>query len=208
MSTPIELKSEPTLRTESDYPFCPGCGHGPVLDALNAALVKLELEAHEVVIVSDIGCSGLSDQYFTTSAFHGLHGRSITYATGIKLMRPDLTVVVIMTPLVLVYELESLARLPAFTPSTWIGLLLLAFFHNYLSNILFLRALQHLDAIQTALCNYLITFFGVPIAAIWLGERLTPTAVAGGLLVLVGTILVTIGEAQHDAKEAAEAELR
>lgn len=96
MSTPIEILSNPTLRTEADYPFCPGCGHGPVLDALNAALVRKGLEPHEVVIVSDIGCSGLSDQYFTTSAFHGLHGRSITYATGIKLARPDLTVVVIM----------------------------------------------------------------------------------------------------------------
>jgi pyruvate/2-oxoacid:ferredoxin oxidoreductase beta subunit/Pyruvate/2-oxoacid:ferredoxin oxidoreductase gamma subunit len=92
----LELLPQPTLRTESDYPFCPGCGHGPVLDALNEALVNLELAPHEVVIVSDIGCSGLSDQYFTTSAFHGLHGRSITYATGIKLIRPDLTVVVIM----------------------------------------------------------------------------------------------------------------
>ena len=49
-----------------------------------------------MVIVSDIGCSGLSDQYFVTSAFHGLHGRSITYATGIKLARPDLDVVVVM----------------------------------------------------------------------------------------------------------------
>ncbi len=96
MSTPVEILPEPTLRTEKEYPFCPGCGHGPVLDALNKALVRLELEPHEVVIVSDIGCSGLSDQYFTTSAFHGLHGRSITYATGIKLVRPDLTVVVIM----------------------------------------------------------------------------------------------------------------
>ena len=96
MSTPIELLPNPTLRTEADYPFCPGCGHGPVLDALNAALVRLELAPHEVVIVSDIGCSGLSDQFFITSAFHGLHGRSITYATGIKLARPDLEVVVIM----------------------------------------------------------------------------------------------------------------
>ena len=49
-----------------------------------------------MVIVSDIGCAGLSDQYFSTSAFHGLHGRSITYATGIKLARPELTVIVIM----------------------------------------------------------------------------------------------------------------
>jgi len=96
MTTPIEILPKPTLRTEDDYPFCPGCGHGPVLDALNDALVKLGLAPHEVVIVSDIGCSGLSDQYFTTSAFHGLHGRSITYATGIKLQRPDLEVVVIM----------------------------------------------------------------------------------------------------------------
>ena len=49
-----------------------------------------------MVIVSDIGCSGLSDQYFATSAFHGLHGRSVTYATGIKLANPELTVIVIM----------------------------------------------------------------------------------------------------------------
>lgn len=96
MSTPISLVPGPSLRNEADYAFCPGCGHGPVLDALNEALVRLELAPHEVVIVSDIGCSGLSDQYFTTSAFHGLHGRSITYASGIKLARPELNVVVIM----------------------------------------------------------------------------------------------------------------
>ncbi len=96
MSTPISLTPYPTLRNEREYPFCPGCGHGSVLDSLNEALVRLELAPHEVVIVSDIGCSGLSDQYFTTSAFHGLHGRSITYATDIKLSRPELNVIVIM----------------------------------------------------------------------------------------------------------------
>jgi len=85
-----------TFRNETPYPFCPGCGHGPILDHLNAALVKLQLDPRQVVIVSDIGCSGLSDQYFDTSAFHGLHGRSITYATGIKLARPELTVIVVM----------------------------------------------------------------------------------------------------------------
>ena len=85
-----------TFRNDTPYPFCPGCGHHAVLDQLNAALVSLKLEPRKVVLVSDIGCSGLSDQYFSTSAFHGLHGRSITYATGIKLARPDLTVIVIM----------------------------------------------------------------------------------------------------------------
>lgn len=85
-----------TYRNQTPYPFCPGCGHGPILDHLNAALVKLQHDPRQVVIVSDIGCSGLSDQYFGTSAFHGLHGRSITYATGIKLARPELTVIVVM----------------------------------------------------------------------------------------------------------------
>jgi pyruvate/2-oxoacid:ferredoxin oxidoreductase beta subunit len=85
-----------TYRNEKPYPFCPGCGHGSILDTLNDALVSLGTDPSEVVIVSDIGCAGLSDQYFATSAFHGLHGRSITYATGIKLARPELTVIVIM----------------------------------------------------------------------------------------------------------------
>ena len=86
----------PSYRSERAYPFCPGCGHGPVLDALDRALVRLGRDPASVVIVSDIGCSGLSDQYFETSAFHGLHGRSITYASGIKLARPELEVIVIM----------------------------------------------------------------------------------------------------------------
>jgi pyruvate/2-oxoacid:ferredoxin oxidoreductase beta subunit len=78
------------------YPFCPGCGHTYVLDHLNAALVKLQLDARQTVIVTDIGCVGMSDQYFDVNAFHGLHGRAITYATGIKLANPDLNVIVLM----------------------------------------------------------------------------------------------------------------
>jgi 2-oxoglutarate ferredoxin oxidoreductase subunit beta len=81
---------------QAKYPFCPGCGHGMILDKLNAALVKLQLDPRQVVIVTDIGCSGLSDQYFNTNAFHGLHGRSVTYATGLKLANPELKVIVIM----------------------------------------------------------------------------------------------------------------
>jgi pyruvate/2-oxoacid:ferredoxin oxidoreductase beta subunit/Pyruvate/2-oxoacid:ferredoxin oxidoreductase gamma subunit len=49
-----------------------------------------------VVIVSDIGCSGLFDTFFNTHAFHGLHGRALTYAAGIKLAQPDLKVIVTM----------------------------------------------------------------------------------------------------------------
>jgi 2-oxoglutarate ferredoxin oxidoreductase subunit beta len=78
------------------YFFCPGCGHGMITDRLNATLVKLQLDPHKVVVVTDIGCSGLADKYFSTNAFHGLHGRSVTYATGIKLANPELKVIVLM----------------------------------------------------------------------------------------------------------------
>ncbi len=76
-------------------PFCPGCGHTPLIKALDKALVKLQLDPKEVVIVTDIGCIGLSCRYFITNAFHGLHGRSITYGCGLKLARPELKVIVL-----------------------------------------------------------------------------------------------------------------
>ena len=78
------------------YPFCAGCGHGKILDQLDAALVELRFDPKQVVIVTDIGCCGLSDRFFVTNAFHGLHGRSVTYASGIKLANPDLKTIVLM----------------------------------------------------------------------------------------------------------------
>ncbi len=85
-----------SYRRPKTYGFCPGCSHGRILDALDRALVRLQWDPAEIVIVTDIGCVGLSDQYFATAAFHGLHGRSLTYATGIKVARPDLHVIVLI----------------------------------------------------------------------------------------------------------------
>jgi pyruvate/2-oxoacid:ferredoxin oxidoreductase beta subunit len=64
-----------------------------IVKSLDKAMVKLQLDPKKVVVVTDIGCIGLSDRYFITNAFHGLHGRSITYACGLKLARPELTVI-------------------------------------------------------------------------------------------------------------------
>jgi drug/metabolite transporter (DMT)-like permease len=100
--------------------------------------------------------------------------------------------VIVLTPLVLVQEGGVFGHIPEFTMKTWIGLALLTFFHNFLSMVLFLKALTKLDATQAALSNYLITFFGLPIAAVWLGERLTPLAIVGGILVLGSTLLITL----------------
>ena len=76
--------------------FCPGCAHETVTRALDKTFDSLQLQDRDIVIVSDIGCSGLFDTFFNTHAFHGLHGRALTYATGIKLACPDLTVIVTM----------------------------------------------------------------------------------------------------------------
>jgi drug/metabolite transporter (DMT)-like permease len=100
--------------------------------------------------------------------------------------------VILLTPLVLYFEQDVFARITSFTAQTWTGMTLLTLFHNFLSMILFFKALKALDAIQVALSNYLITFMGLPVAAIWLGEKLNNQAIVGGVLVLVSTLIITI----------------
>jgi len=78
------------------YPFCPGCTHGIILDAINDALEKTGADPKRTVLVSDIGCVGLADKYFDVHTFHGLHGRSFTYACGVKLANPELQVFVLV----------------------------------------------------------------------------------------------------------------
>jgi drug/metabolite transporter (DMT)-like permease len=108
-----------------------------------------------------------------------------------------------MAPVVLIEEHAVFSRVLHFTAQTWIGMALLTFFHNFLSMVLFLKALKHLDAIQASLSNYLITFFGLPIAAIWLHEKLAAAAIVGGVLVLGSTLLITVWEELRPARKAA-----
>jgi len=114
-------------------------------------------------------------------------------------------IVLLLTPLVLYYEKDVFARIPEFTVQTWTGMLLLTIFHNFLSMVLFFKALKVLDAMQVALSNYLIAFFGLPIAAIWLGERLSTHAITGGVLVLFSTLLITIADYKMNQAAAAKA---
>jgi 2-oxoglutarate ferredoxin oxidoreductase subunit beta len=76
--------------------FCPGCSHEHITHTLDKAFQNMGLTGNRIVMVSDIGCSGLFDTFFNTHALHGLHGRALTYAAGLKLARPDLKVVVTM----------------------------------------------------------------------------------------------------------------
>ena len=84
------------LNAERPPVFCPGCTHERITHTLDHAFQNMGLAGHQIVIVSDIGCSGLFDTFFHTHAFHGLHGRALTYAAGLKMARPQLKVVVTM----------------------------------------------------------------------------------------------------------------
>ncbi|HRA62297.1 MAG TPA: thiamine pyrophosphate-dependent enzyme, partial [Burkholderiaceae bacterium] len=74
--------------------WCPGCGDFTVLGAITRALAQLQLPVHEVAVVSGIGCSSRIPAYTTCYGFHGVHGRSLAAATGLKVARPELTVLV------------------------------------------------------------------------------------------------------------------
>lgn len=76
--------------------YCPGCTHEKITNGLDKALVSLNFPADKTVIVTDIGCSGLFDTFFNVHALHGIHGRALTYASGLKLADPELNVVVTM----------------------------------------------------------------------------------------------------------------
>ncbi|HKB52862.1 MAG TPA: 2-oxoacid:ferredoxin oxidoreductase subunit beta [Ramlibacter sp.] len=74
--------------------WCPGCGDYTVLAGVTKALAQLQRPPHEVAVVSGIGCSSRIPAYTSCYGFHGVHGRSLAAATGLKVARPDLTVLV------------------------------------------------------------------------------------------------------------------
>jgi 2-oxoglutarate ferredoxin oxidoreductase subunit beta len=75
--------------------WCPGCGDYGVLAGLEHALASYGRPPHEVVLVSGIGCSSRLPAYTTCYGFHGVHGRALALATGLKLARPDLEVITV-----------------------------------------------------------------------------------------------------------------
>lgn len=74
--------------------WCPGCGDYSVLSSLTKALAELQTAPEKVAVVSGIGCSSRIPAYTNVYGFHGVHGRSLAAASGLKLARPDLTVIV------------------------------------------------------------------------------------------------------------------
>ncbi|MER3475202.1 MAG: 2-oxoacid ferredoxin oxidoreductase [Armatimonadota bacterium] len=95
----ISVETQPTQRQPKDYKsdlepiWCPGCGDYGVLNALFKAMSQLNLDPDKTVLVSGIGCSSRLPGFVVTYGFHGVHGRVLPVATGIKLANPELTVI-------------------------------------------------------------------------------------------------------------------
>ena len=76
--------------------WCPGCGHGIVMNNLIRAVENLELRKRDIVMVSGIGCSARISGYLDFHTLHTLHGRALAFATGVKMARPELRILVPM----------------------------------------------------------------------------------------------------------------
>lgn len=97
------MKEEPInlyeyLRHTKKFPnvWCSGCGIGIVMSALIRAIERMGLEKDDVALVSGIGCTGRMPVYLDFNTMHTTHGRALAFATGLKLAKPDMKVIVIM----------------------------------------------------------------------------------------------------------------
>lgn len=97
----LELNAEDYEYEINDYEgararWCPGCGDHSILTAVERLLAAEQLTPENTVFVSGIGCSSRFPHYLKTYGFHGIHGRALPVATGIRLQRPDLNIFVVM----------------------------------------------------------------------------------------------------------------
>jgi drug/metabolite transporter (DMT)-like permease len=139
------------------------------------------------------------------SAFYNAYSKKLLrrYSPLEVLLYGYYAVFVFLCPITIYVEPQGFTNLSHYNTTVWVGLAMLALFQYFLSMVIFLNVLTRLDATQAAVSNYLIPFFGVVIAAIVLHERLTGFMIAGGILVLASTLLVTVYEERQRARETA-----
>ena len=88
------------MRKKEDYhienpTWCRGCGLFGIFEALKRAAIAMDTAPERMVLVTGIGCHGRLNNYFYAYGFHGLHGRTMPVATGIKLANPELQVLAV-----------------------------------------------------------------------------------------------------------------
>src|SRR5947209_2038715 len=94
-TAPLPTLTAKDLASDQEIRWCPGCGDYSILAQMKKALAPLGVAREKMVFVSGIGCSSRFPYYMNTYGFHTIHGRAPTFATGLKLARPDLQVWVI-----------------------------------------------------------------------------------------------------------------
>lgn len=93
MSEAAAVVAKREYKSEVKPTWCPGCGDFGVLRAVYEAFDQLGYATKDIVLVSGIGCSSRIPYFVASYGFHGVHGRVLPVATGIKLANPDLHVV-------------------------------------------------------------------------------------------------------------------
>jgi 2-oxoglutarate ferredoxin oxidoreductase subunit beta len=94
-TVPEEHPIAPFLRMDRmPHIWCPTCGIGTIVKCFATALDESDIDLDKTAIVSGIGCTGRVAGYMNLDAFHSTHGRAIPFATGLKLGRPELQVIV------------------------------------------------------------------------------------------------------------------
>jgi 2-oxoglutarate ferredoxin oxidoreductase subunit beta len=94
MSTTVLSEHTPQEYKTDEHPiWCPGCGDFGVLSSMYQSLAKLQIHPKDLVVVSGIGCSGRTPGFVRSYGFHGVHGRVLPVALGVKLANPKLTVI-------------------------------------------------------------------------------------------------------------------
>jgi 2-oxoglutarate ferredoxin oxidoreductase subunit beta len=89
----MEHKKPSDYRTNVYVDWCPGCGDHGILSALQMAVAELNLEPHNIAVVSGIGNSGKTPHFIKANGVHTLHGRLLPFAMGIKVANPHLEVI-------------------------------------------------------------------------------------------------------------------
>ncbi len=89
---PLSVLKAADYASDQDVRWCPGCGDYSILAQMKKVCAKLGMDRSKTVFVSGIGCSSRFPYYMNTYGFHSIHGRAPTFATGLKLARPELNI--------------------------------------------------------------------------------------------------------------------
>ena len=96
MDTPIGHPNLKYLRKGSlPHMFCPGCACGQIMNNFLYAIDDLGLDPNKIVTIGGVGCTARIPAYLNMDTIHGIHGRTLAFATGVKLANPQLTVVIL-----------------------------------------------------------------------------------------------------------------